>query len=144
MPRPTVTKEMVKIAAKEVCARIRDAEPEDIAECYSYPMDGYQLAKALEQKFCWDIRVEDVSDLDAMDYVVRTKLTDAEKEWVARENITPKLQPGTVIKRGVISGVSDYGAAMYKVKEHGCTNPSRHLLVRFEDAEAEHSASIAA
>lgn len=144
MPRPTVTKEMIRTAAKEVCAKIRDAEPDDVAACYSYPMDGYELAKALERRFCWDIRVEDVSDLDAMDCAVRAKLADAEKEWVARENITPKLQPGTAIKRGVIAGVSDYGAAMYKVKEHGCTNPSRHLLVRFEDAEAEHSASIAA
>ena len=138
MPRPTVTKEMIKIAAKEVCARIRDTDPEDVAECYSYPMDGYQLAKALEQKFCWDIQVEDVSDLDAMDYVVRAKLADAEKEWATRENITPKLQPGTAISCGVIVGVSNYSVAAYKVKEHGCTNSSRYLLVRFEDAEAEH------
>lgn len=144
MPRPTVTKEMISNAAKEVCARIRDAEPEDIAECYSYPMDGYKLAKALEQKFCWDIRVEDVSDLDAMDCAVHAKLEDAEKEWAVRENITPKLQPGTAISCGVIAGVSSYGVAMYRVKEHGCTNPNRYLLVRFEDAEAEHNISSTA
>ena len=61
---------------------------------------------------------------------------DAEKTWAAAYNIQPKLPIGTAIKQGVIAGVCEHSAAKYRVKEHGCEQKGRFLLINFEDAEA--------
>lgn len=57
------------------------------------------------------------------------------KKWVLDNNIQPPHAIGTRITRGVIAGVSQHDPAAYLVKEDGCTNPHRHLLVNFEDAD---------
>ena len=38
--------------------------------------------------------------------------------------------------RGEITGISEYDGATYLVRENGCTDEGRRLLVRFEDARA--------
>lgn len=136
MPRPTITHEMKLAAAKQVAKNL-DGDAEVIATAYSYPMDGYQLARELDDRHYWNISASDVDELDAMDSLVRQALEQAEKEWVEREGITPKLAVGTTIKKGVVAGVSEHSPARYKVKEHGCQQNGRFLLIRFEDAEAE-------
>ena len=136
MPRPTITHEM-KLAAAMQVAKNLDGDAEVIATAYSYPMDGYQLARELDDRHYWNISASDVEELDQMDCLVRHELERAEKEWVEREAITPKLAVGTTIKKGVVAGVSEHSPARYKVKEHGCQQNGRFLLIRFEDAEAE-------
>lgn len=136
MERPTVNDAMILEAAKEVAKNLQ-IDAEIIAQAYERHMDGYALAKQLDDMHYCDITTRDVEELDAMDSLVRQALERAEKEWVEREGITPKLAVGTEIKQGVIAGVSEYSPARYKVKERGCTRDGRHLLIRFEDAEAE-------
>lgn len=136
MARPTVNDALILEAATEVAKNLH-IDAEIIAEAYEPHMDGYALAKQLDDRYYCDITTRDVEELDAMDTLVRQAVERAEKEWVEREGIVPKLAVGTEIKRGVIAGVSEYSPARYKVKEHGCTREGRHLLVRFEDAESE-------
>lgn len=144
MSRPTVTKEMKRAAAIEV-AKSTDVDVHDIAQAYSYPMDGYQLARELDDHYHCDISASDVEELDAMDSLVRQELERAERQWVEREGIIPKLGIGTAIKKGVIAGVSEHAPATYKVKQHGCEQDGRFLLIKFEVAEAENlDAAIAA
>ena len=139
MSRPTITQEMKLAAAMQVAKNLVDGDAEVIASAYSYPMDGYQLARELDDRHYWSISASDVDELDAMDALVRQELERAEKEWAEREAITPKLAVGTAIKRGVVAGVSEHSPARYRVKEHGCQQNGRFLLIRFEDAEAEAS-----
>lgn len=136
MKRPTITKEMVLQAAKEVAANIEEADPETIAEHYRHPMDGYQLARELDRYAYWDLTMNDVEELDCMSSIVSRLLSDAEKMWVVEHGIHPPLPIGTEIKEGVIDSVCEHSAARYRVKERGCTEAGRFLLIRFEDAVA--------
>lgn len=135
MNRPTVTDAM-KLAAAQQVAKALNGDAETIAQAYTHPMDGYELARELDRRYGWDLRRDDVDELDVMESLVREQLEAAEKAWVAECNVKPPLPIGTRIKQGVIAGVSDYSAATYKVKEDGDTVAGRFLLVRFEDAIA--------
>lgn len=135
MERPTVTKEMILEAATQIAERI-DGDAETIAEYYEHPMDGYQIAKELDRNAYWDLTMSDVEELDDMSGIVDSLLAKAEKQWVEENNIQPPLPIGTRIEQGVIHSVCDYSAAKYRVKEDGCTQDGRFLLIRFEDAVA--------
>lgn len=58
------------------------------------------------------------------------------KAWAKEHEPQPPLPIATRIKQGVIVGIYDYDPASYRVKEDGCTNDSRSLLIKFEDAAA--------
>ena len=133
MKRPTVTREMVLAAAHKIGGVIGDEWAETIADNYRQHMDGYQLARAIDS--CGDLSMQDVEELDRIPSLVDQSLGAAEKQWVAENNITPKLEIGTAVSKGVIAGVCEYSAARYLVKEHGCTTKGRYLLMKFEDAE---------
>lgn len=135
--RPKITDEIVLAAARTIAARI-DADAETIAKHYRHPMDGYELARELERYAFWDVDRDTMEQLDDMEWEVRRLHEEACRNWAAENNILPKLPAGTVIKRGTIAGVSEHSVAMYRVKEHGCTQEGRYLLVNFEDAEREH------
>lgn len=135
MQRPTVTDAMKLEAARQI-ATANDWDVETIAAAYQHPMDGYELARELDRRHGWDLRRNDVDELDNMESLVRAQLEAAEKAWVTEHQIAPTLPVGTRIKQGVIAGVSEYLAARYKVKEDGDTDASRFLLVKFEDAVA--------
>jgi hypothetical protein len=135
MERPKVTKEMILEAATKIAERL-DGDAETIAEYYEHPMDGYQLAKELDRNAYWDLTMSDVEELDCMRGIVDQLHRAAEKKWVAENNIQPPLPIGTRITRGVIDSVCSYSAARYRVKEDGCTQDGRFLLIRFEDAKA--------
>lgn len=136
MNRPTITHEM-KLAAAVKVAKNLEVDAEVIATAYRYPMDGYRLARELDDWHGCAITANDVEELDAMDVLVRKELENAEKQWVERECIAPKLSVGAVLKRGVVAGVCETSPARYLVKEHGCKDPGKFLLVCFEDAESE-------
>ncbi len=135
MERPKVTKEMILEAATKIAANL-DGDAETIAECYSHPMDGYQLAKEIDRRAYWDLTMADVEELDGMSSIVSELHSAAEKEWAAENNIQPPLPIGTKITKGVIDSVCSHSAARYRVKEDGCTQDGRFLLIRFEDAKA--------
>lgn len=135
MDRPKITKEMVLDAAKEIAEKL-DGDAETIAEHYRHPMDGYELARELDRYAGWDFTMQDVEELDCLSSIVSELHRKAEKKWVEESDIQPPLPVGTRIKQGVIDSVCDHSAARYRVKEDGCTQDDRFLLIRFEDAKA--------
>lgn len=135
MGRPKITEEMILEAAKQIAEHL-DGDAETIAENYEHPMDGYQLAKELDRNAYWDLTMSDVEELDGMSTIVERLHSEAEKKWVSENNIQPPLPVGTTIKQGVIDGIYEHAAARYRVKETGCTQAGRFLLVKFEDAVA--------
>lgn len=136
MKRPQITHEMKLAAAQQVAANIGDADAETIAETWQPHMDGYELARALDRNYYWDLTRDEMEELDCMQSIVDDLLREAEKQWFEENNIQPPLPIGTRIKEGVIADIDKYGVARYLVKENGCTDPNRHLLIKFEAAEA--------
>ena len=135
MNRPTITDAMKLEAARQVAEAV-NGDAETIAAAYLHPMDGYELARELDRRYGWDLTRADVDELDNMESKVRRQLEAAEKAWAAKNSIEPTLPIGTRITKGVITGVCEYLAARYKVKEDGDSEEGRFLLVRFEDAVA--------
>ena len=133
MDRPKVTKEIIAEAAQKIAATV-DCDAETIASCYTHPMDGYQLAKAIDRNTYGDLTMGDVEELDYMSSIVSDLHRAAEKKWVEENDIKNPLPIGTKITRGVIKGICTHSAARYLVQENGCTNENRSLLVKFEDA----------
>lgn len=135
--RPTVTPKMILEAAKIVASRIDNGiDAEDIAAVYSSYDCGYKLAKKLERRYGYaDLSSQDVADLDSITSEVRCLLRTAVKAWFEQNNPQPPFPIGTTIKQGVIAGIFEHGYAEYLVKESGCTDDTRHLIIKFEDAE---------
>ena len=137
MKRPTIDKAMILAAAEQVATEIGDgADAQTIADNYRLYMNGYELARQLDRDCGWDFTMAEVEALDEMTGIVMQLQREAEKTWAAEYNIQPKLPIGTAIKQGVIAGVCEHSAAKYRVKEHGCEQKGRFLLINFEDAEA--------
>lgn len=136
--RPCVTDEMVREAAIELLNSYdQDASgADDIVKNYTHWMDGYELAKALDDYCYWSVDARMVEILDDLPSRVQKILEKAQKEWATEYNIQPKLGIGVKVARGVIAGIYEHGPASYKVKEHGCTNDGRHLIIPFEEAES--------
>lgn len=138
MERPKVTKDMIVEAANKLAAYNGwDADQAaDIARVYHIHMDGYELAKGLEESCSWRISVMDVDALDGMDTEVRELHRAACKVWSQEHNIQPPLPIGTMTTKGEITGIYEHDAACYLIREIGETSDSRKLIVRFEDASA--------
>ena len=138
MERPKVTPEMIAQAAQKLAAgRGWDAEQvADVAKHWRSYMNGYELAKELDTYCGWDIDASDVEALDWMGTEVREIHRQACIAWAKEHDIQPPLPIGTMTTRGEITGVSQYDGACYLIREHGETNESRRLIVRFEDARA--------
>jgi hypothetical protein len=113
----------------------------EIAKHWHPMIDGYELAKALEQYEGWDIDAQDVEVLDLIDLkVIRRAEVAARNEWAKAWNIQPPHPIGTKVKTpynttGVIAGVYEHQGATYLVKEDGCKQDGRHILIKFEDVE---------
>ena len=136
--RPKVSKHMIAEAAKKLATENcwDEGQAAEIAECYHRHMDGYELAKALETRYCWHIQVMDVDTLDGMDLEVREFHQAACKEWALAHNIQPPLPIGTMTTRGEITGIYEHDAACYLIRAIGETSDTRKLIVRFEDARS--------
>lgn len=134
-PRPFVTPDVVLSAATELAHKWDfDFTPKQISLVYSHRMDGYELAKELDNELGCEICTNDVDMLDEMQHLVDQHLLKLEKEWFAANNIQPPYSVGTVINYGTITGIYERRPATYEVKEPDCANPNRHLLVLWEDA----------
>lgn len=135
MDRPEITKDMIAEAAKEIAVSV-NGDAATIAKHYQHPMDGYELARELDRREGWYLTMLDVEELNNLSGIVSRLLRAAEKKWQVENNIQPSLPIGTPIRQGVIAGVCDYSAAKYLVKETGCAQSGRFLLINFEDAVA--------
>lgn len=137
LKRPSITNEMTFAAAKVIAARIGQdgrIDAEKISRCYVHPADGEKLASELELRFGLNLSVKIVAELNNMSLEVENLRREAESRW-AKENGMPLSLPiGTQIASGVIAGVSAFSGATYLVKENGCKQKGRFLMVRFEDA----------
>lgn len=134
-PRPKADKEMILAACTVVAEKInRDAET--IAQHYRRHMDGFELAKELDKYVSWDTTRDDMEALDEVDYLVDRAEDLAVKVWAEEFKPEPPLPIGTRVKQGVITRIYEHAPAMYCVKEDGCTNETRSLLIKFEDAVA--------
>lgn len=136
-PRPDITEEMVRQAAEEV-AKALSANADDIVSEYSYPMDGFELAKSL-MKWCdWDVSRDELDELDKVDGLVEKLLKEAERQWFEQHNVQPPFAIGTLITLGEITGIYEYDVARYEVKEPGQDDDEtfrRRRIIKFEDAE---------
>lgn len=137
--RPEITDEMVREAAIALLRSHNkdERDADDIVNHYEHWIDGYALAKELDISCCWSVDASTVEMLEDLPSRVDRIIEKAQQAWAQEHNIQPKLAIGTQLKRGVIAGIYEHGAASYLVKEHGCTHPNRHLIVAFEKAEAE-------
>lgn len=135
-PRPIVTEAMIQEAASEVVQKVSYISVMDIVSHYRHPMDGYDLAMKLNMYEGCDVSREDMETLDEVESYVRHALKEAEKAWFETYDIQPPLPIGARIKQGVIAGICDHYVATYEVKENGCTQDGRYLLIKFENAVA--------
>lgn len=140
--RPDITDEMVATAAEEVARQLRGGKVEMVAkryaemivEHYTYPMDGYHLARLMDGNPPWCLTAADVQDLDQMDNLVGRMRQDAERGWAKEHFPQPPLPVGAQIKEGRIVGIDEGFAATYVVQPPNHLEPSFRHLVRFEDA----------
>lgn len=137
-PRPAVTRELVADVARNMCERcwITGSEADDIARVYRQGMDGYAIAKALDDDCGWDCDTSMVEALDNFDHDVCGAHRKLCMAWASENNIQPPLPIGTQITIGEITGIYAHDAAYYEVRVTGETNDKRRRLVRFEDAKA--------
>ncbi|SDS33417.1 hypothetical protein [Pseudomonas sp. bs2935] len=134
-PRPKADKAMI-LAACTVVAEKLNADAETMAQHYRRGMDGFDLAKELDKYAYWDTTRDDMEALDEVDYLVDRAEDLAVKAWAEEFNPEPPLPIGTRVKQGVITRIYEHAPATYCVKEDGCTNDTRSLLIKFEDAVA--------
>ena len=139
-PRPKIDNAMELEAARIVAEKIgRGATAEAIADHYSYPMDGYDLAKQLDRHEFWDTTRAEMEILDEMDVFVSRAERKAEKEWFERNRPKPPFAIGTRIQwrdiTGEITGISEHGHGKYLVKPDVSTIGDGRYLVNFEDAQ---------
>ena len=133
--RPEVSKEIILEAAKITAEQVL-GDAEEIADCYHSNIDGYELAKKLENSCSWDIDVSMIDALDEMQWRVDSIHKEICMKWVVDEDIKPPLENGTKIKEGVIDSVSEYDPAKYLVIEYGEKVKDRYRIVNFENAVA--------
>lgn len=141
--RPKIDNDMVLTAAKVVAERMGVSDIVDTAESiaaeYRWPMDGFELAKALDKWQSWDTTREDMEELDAMDTLVRKALEKAEQEWFEHNRPQPSFEVGARIRwRGItgkIDGIYEHGPAKYLVKPDNSTIGDGRYIVNFEDAQ---------
>jgi hypothetical protein len=120
----------------------------DIAKHWRPGIDGYELAKDLENHEGWGIDAQDVEGLDSIDFAISRAKTVARKEWAKAWNIQPPHPVGAKVKtprgKGVIAGVYEHEGATYLIKEDGCKQEGRHMLIKFEDVVLVEAVEVAA
>lgn len=137
MNRPKITPEIVAKAVRGIAKLYGwgDDAVAQIVEIVRSPIDGYQLAKALDDRFFWDISVSDVEELDNVWDAVRNIHKEACYAWATEYDIQPPYPIGTMTTRGEITGIYKHDAACYEIRETGDTNESRRLIVKFEGVD---------
>lgn len=146
--RPDLTDEIVKAASLKIAngfsgldSNAKQKLVDLICATYEDGMNGYELAKEVESSG-WDREINPsfVEDLDFMSFACDTLLEEAQREWVVKYGIEPKLKIGTKVRQGTITGVHSRTPAAYMVKPHGQDDEksghARHII-HFEILERE-------
>ncbi len=148
-PRPILNDDIKQAAAVNFMKANSNIQDEfdlvdlafDIAEAHgtSMLMDGYELAKKLEDHFNWQIDAQTVASLDDVSVYMRKRLQEEERLWVKNHNIQPPFAIGTVvvcrhggILVGTITGIAEHEPAAYLIQIPGEPENSR-AVVKFED-----------
>lgn len=154
-PRPTkATEEMKREVARAICADLveegmyQQSEASDreaeLAAVLMTRVDGYALARQLDDKYGWAICFSVIEVLEECRTMLDAAIIDAQRIWVKEEGIEPDLISGqSVVLRsgetGVIDQVSSYRPACYEVKIDGDADAEGPLrsrrLCRFEEVE---------
>lgn len=116
----------------------------DIANNALTSMDGYELARELEERCGWIPTLEIAQILDNYSDSARIAIDELQKEWVIQNNIQPPYPVGTrvLVKRGrdkrcgVIVEIHKYGPAKYVVRLDG-QSATTGAIVNFEDVTSE-------
>ena len=148
-PRPkTLTQEMLSRVGEELAAslaksgRIEKGEiascAADIAKVGRLHMDGYELAKTLDDRCGWDCDLMMAEDLDDFSSMADAEIKAAQKAWVERNGIKPPFELGTRVmtshgETGVLDEVYPHDIAKYCVKIDGDTHKGRRIILAFED-----------
>lgn len=158
-PRPEeMTREIAEKVAREIVGELikndhleaaqLESLVRDVVQCARRHMDGYEIAKALDDHCWWNCNFEMAEELDSFSSMVDHEIRDAEKAWAERNNVQPPLALHTRVKwregqdqpTGEITGVYEYGAAKYLIavdddaNTHGPQMSRR--IVNFEDVTA--------
>lgn len=152
-PRPTrLTPEMALRAARAIAIELKKAgeidcpveeAAADIAKHGRRHMDGYELAKALDDYAHWSCKMGTAEVLDGFSGTADEEIKAAQQEWAEANSVKPPFPVGTrVIARwgredhaGTIDEIFTHGVAQYCVKADTETGTSR-MVVNFEDVRA--------
>ena len=138
MKRPEITKEIIEEAARKIVTAmgLDEEHVADIVEVYnhSWRMDGYEIAKALDDEFHWHIDMDAVVELDGIGSLIEHLHREACRQWVQENDIQPPYPVGSQLTKGVVTGISDFLPAYYLVQPPDDADSSGRLLIRFEDA----------
>lgn len=151
-PRPTANYE-IKLAAAYAFLKehpyIQDGMDEqdtldlladDLAMHSHESIDGYALAKNLEDAYHWeDIGAETVSQLDDFGSYIRTELLKAETKWATENHIEPPYPVGSRVQffrgcelmQGVITEIDQHFPACYQIKTDHSSDNCRSII-KFE------------
>jgi hypothetical protein len=133
--RPDPSVACILAAATRVAARVNE-DADDIVDSFEYGDGGYDLARKLDDDHSWHIDADTVSELEEMNSHVEDLYKAELAQWMIDENVQPPFENGDQIKQGVIKGICEYTPACFKVQAHGCTDPNRSTIIKFEDARA--------
>lgn len=150
-----LTPEMAVSAARRTAAclakngMIEDSDIDriaaDIAKHGRPYMDGYELAKTLDDRCNWYCNLNMAEELDRFSIEALREIEIAEKEWAEREAITAPLAIGTRVKlnggeTGEITEIYKYGTAKFLIRiddDEKATPPhNSRRIVNFEDVRA--------
>lgn len=150
--RPVATTKTYLAAAKIIAKELEwenediDAIAADIVEVTGLDrgMDGYEIAKNLEENGYYGLTFEDCSVLNDFSFHVEQELNKEEMFWVKDNDIQPKFKTNDFVswmfrherKFGRIVGIHDHGCAEYLIHEFNndgsLIKNERKIIVKFE------------
>ena len=152
-----LTDEMKLAAAKATAADLlKDGQIEayqfddsvaNLAKHGRLHIDGYALAKYLDNYCGWEIDAQMVETLDGFSWHAQHEVDVAEKAWAEATKPVPPHGIGTRVsidsfngpQTGTIDGIYEYGPAKYTVKIDGDKQAgfpmNARRIVNFEDAK---------
>jgi hypothetical protein len=157
-PRPTRLTDAMKLAAAadlvadmirnhDLEENQRDGAVRDIAQHATAHMDGYELAKVLDDRCLWSCDLAMADALDGYSSAARKQLDIAQKAWFEAEMPTAPAAAGQRIAfkwggqshTGTVGEVWAHGVAQFAVKVDGDdmadTSSQRRAIVNWEDCQ---------
>lgn len=132
--RPRLTKEQIAEAVKNNLDEL-PFTAKQFADEYEGCLDSYELAKKLDDNCGCSLSRNDLDAIEELQAIVEDAQKQLVEKWFEENDIQPPYPIGTRITKGVIDGIYEYIPAYYTVQEDDETDPTRRLLIRFEDAQ---------